>query len=198
MSVRKSQGFPKKTTKGDGFSMKSFRFRLLLATGAVLIGTAFGNSQTADTPAAPPPPAPPHHFHRAHARGAWGPGSGFFASYLNLTDEQKTQMKTIMQKEHGTMKPLMQQIQATRQQIHQLEEGNFDEAKVRALASQQSQTQVEITVAQARIHSEMFQVLTADQQAKMKEFEANRQAHRQQRMQQHAAPPAQPDGGEQQ
>jgi Spy/CpxP family protein refolding chaperone len=171
--------------------MKSIQYRFLIAAAAVLLGTAFANSQTADTTTATPPPQ--HHFQRAHARGGWGPNGGFFADYLDLTDAQRTQMKTIMQKEHSTMKPLMQQMHQTRQQLRQYEEGTFDEAKVRALAAQQAQTQVELTVAQTRIHSEMFQVLTADQQAKMKEFEAKREARMQKHMQEHSAPPATPE-----
>jgi Spy/CpxP family protein refolding chaperone len=43
-------------------------------------------------------------------------------------------------------------------------------------------------VQETRIHNELFQLLTADQQAKMKEFEANREARMQQRIQN--APPA--------
>jgi periplasmic protein CpxP/Spy len=170
--------------------MKSIQYRFLIAAAAVLLGTAFANSQTADTTTAPPP-------QRVHARGGWrgGDGRGFFADYLNLTDAQQAQMKTIMQKEHASMKPLMQQMRETKQQLHQFEEGSFDEAKVRALAAQQSQAQIELTVAQTRIHSEMFQVLTADQQAKMKEFEAHRAARMQKRMQSapQAAPQAAPE-----
>ena len=40
---------------------------------------------------------------------------GFFAKSLNLTDDQKAQMKTILQKEHASIKPLMQQMRQTDQ-----------------------------------------------------------------------------------
>jgi Spy/CpxP family protein refolding chaperone len=59
---------------------------------------------------------------------------------------------------------------------------------VRALAAQQTQTMAELTVQETRIHNELFQLLTTDQQAKLKELEANREARVQQRMQN--APPA--------
>ena len=100
----------------------------------------------------------------------------FFADYLNLTDTQQAQAKSIMQKEHATLKPLVQQLHQTEQQLRQYEEGAYDEAKVRAVAAQESQTQIELTVQKTRIHSELFQLLTPDQQAKMKQFEANREA----------------------
>jgi Spy/CpxP family protein refolding chaperone len=71
---------------------------------------------------------------------------------------------------------LFQQLHQTKQQLRQYEEGTYDETKVRALAAQESQAQVELTVQKTRIHSELFQLLTPDQQAKMKQFEANREA----------------------
>jgi Spy/CpxP family protein refolding chaperone len=46
---------------------------------------------------------------------------------------------------------------------------------------------VQLKVEETRIHNELFQLLTPDQQTKMKEFEANRQARMQQHMQQCAA-----------
>jgi hypothetical protein len=48
----------------------------------------------------------------------------------------------------------------------------------------------ELTVQQTRIHSELFQVLTTDQQAKMKEVQARHEARMQRHM--HSAPEAPP------
>ena len=116
--------------------------------------------------------------------------AAFFARYLNLTDDQRTQMKAVMQKEHATMKPLMQQERTMHQQLKQYEEGTYDETKVQAVVVAQSQTLVQLRVEETRIHSELFQILTPDQQAQMKQFEANREARMQQHMQ--GAPPAPP------
>jgi Spy/CpxP family protein refolding chaperone len=151
--------------------MKSIRFRFMAAALVVLLGAMIANSQTATVK--------PVHGHE------WGHGHmmGFFADYLDLSDAQRAQMKSILQKERPTLTPLVQQLHQTRQQLHQFEEGTFDEAKVRALATQQAQTEVELTVQKTRIHNELFQVLTSDQQAKMKEFEARHEAHRQAWMQ---------------
>jgi len=54
---------------------------------------------------------------------------------------------------------------------------------VQALVAQQAQTLVQLKVQETRIHSEIYQLLTADQQAKLKEIEANREARMQQHMQ---------------
>jgi Spy/CpxP family protein refolding chaperone len=157
--------------------MKSIRFRFLVAALAVTLGAAISRSQTAD---APPPPA--MHGH-GHEFGMEGHKMGFFAKYLDLSDAQRAQMKAVLQKEHPTLKPLMQQLHQTRQQLKQYEQGVYDEAKVRGLATQQAQTMVELTVQETRIHNELFQLLTPDQQNKMKEFEANREARMQKHMQ---------------
>ena len=163
---------------------KSFRFRLLIAAVAVLLGSAIANSQTtADTTPAAPTHEHAYGMHRMH-----GHEMGFFGKALNLTDDQKAQMKSIMQKEHPTMKPLFQQERQIDRQLRQYVEGPYDEAKVRALAVQKSQVETELTVAHTRIHNQMYQLLTADQQSKLKEMEANHQDRMQKHM--HEAPPA--------
>jgi Spy/CpxP family protein refolding chaperone len=165
--------------------MKSFRFRLLIAAMAVLLGTAIARSQT--TSDAPPPP--PMHGH-GQGYGMEGHKMGFLAKSLNLTDDQKAQMKTIMEKNHTTMKPLMQQSHQIEQQLRQYVEGPYDETKVRTLATQKAQIEVELTVAHTRVHNQVYQLLTPDQQAKVKEMEANHEARMQKHMNQ--APPAPP------
>ena len=165
--------------------MKSIRFRLLIATMAVLLGTAIAKSQT--TSDATPAPPPAHQFHHG-----FGPGQmGFFSRKLNVTDEQRTQMKAIMQKEHPALKPLFQQEHQIDLQLRQYVEGTYDEAKVQALAAQKAQIHSQLVVAQTRIHSEMYKVLTSEQQAQLKEMEANREARMQQRMQNAPSAPPQ-------
>jgi Spy/CpxP family protein refolding chaperone len=45
------------------------------------------------------------------------------------------------------------------------------------LATQNAQTMVEVQVQHARIKSEIMQILTADQKAKLAQLEANHEAH---------------------
>jgi len=166
--------------------MKSIRFRLLIAAMAVLLGTVIAKAQTGTD--APPPP--PMHGH-GHGYGMGERMVGFFADYLNLSDAQQAQIKTILQKEHPVIKPLFQQSHQIDLQLRQYAQGTYDEAKVRTLAMQKAQVEAELTVQKTRIHNELFQVLTADQQAKMKETEARHEARMQKHM--HDAPPAPPE-----
>jgi len=107
----------------------------------------------------------------------------YLARQLDLTDAQKAEIKTMMQAQRATLHPLMQQMHSLDQQLKQYTEGTYDEAKVQALVTQQSQTLVQLKVEETRIHNELYQLLTPDQQAKLKEIEANREARMQQHMQ---------------
>lgn len=125
----------------------------------------------------------------AHMRRV-GMFSGGMISFhrLELTDAQRTQMKSIMAKEKPTLQPLMQQMAQNRIQMQQLVmTSGFDEARVRELAGQQTQAMTELMVQRARVQSEMLQVLTPEQKTKLTELTA---AH-QQRMMNHLQKPAQ-------
>ncbi len=126
---------------------------------------------------------------RAHMRGAGMFGGGMMSfHHLDLTDAQRTQMKSIMAKEKPTFQPLMQQMAQNRMQMQQLVmSSGFDEAKVRELAGQQAQAMTELMVQRARVQSEMLQVLTPEQKTKLTALTA---AH-QQRMMNHWQKPAQ-------
>lgn len=108
---------------------------------------------------------------RAHMRGNGmfgGPMLGFYIHKLDLTDAQQAQVKAIMAKEKPTIQPLMLQMAQGHAQLReQVMSGNFDEAKVRDLASQQSQAMTELIVQYARTGSEMVQVLTPEQKTKL-------------------------------
>ena len=166
--------------------MKAMRFRLLIAFLAVLMGSVIATSQTAEDK----PSGPPMHGH--HMGMGMEGHMHFMAAKLNLTDDQKTQMKTIMQKERPTMQPLHQQEHQIDQQLRQYVEGNFDQAKVAALAGQKAQIQAQLTVEETKIHNQLYQLLTDDQKTQLKQMEANHEARMQQRMnKQSPAPPEQ-------
>ncbi|HZQ22374.1 MAG TPA: Spy/CpxP family protein refolding chaperone [Terriglobales bacterium] len=100
---------------------------------------------------------------------------GFFTDYLDLTDAQQTQVKAIMAKEEPNISPLLTQLDQTNQQLRQIAENGYDDAKVRSIAAQQSQTLTELTVQKTRIEAELFQVLTPDQKDKLDKFLSRRE-----------------------
>ena len=124
----------------------------------------------------------------AEGRHGYGGPGGFrhMLKQLDLTSAQQDQVKAIWAKEKPSLQPLMQQLRQNHSAMSALEaSGPFDEAKTRALVTQNSQTMIELQVEHARIKSEIMQILTADQKAKLAQLEANRAAH----MSKHTPPP---------
>ena len=92
----------------------------------------------------------------------------FYTDTLDLTDAQQAQAKDIMAKQKATTEPLFKQMGQAHDAMRQLEQATpFDEGKVRALAAQQSQNMIEMVVAEARAKSELYQILTPEQKAKL-------------------------------
>jgi periplasmic protein CpxP/Spy len=121
--------------------------------------------------------APMHHSHRGFMGGMELP-----LRQLNLTDDQKAQVKQIFQAERPAMKPLMQQEHAAHTQMIQLiTSGTFEQAKVAEIAKTESQTHMLMEIEHAKIASQIYQLLSSDQKAKVAEIIAQRQ----QRMQEH-------------
>ena len=115
---------------------------------------------------------------KAHGWGGpgGGPGMGMMLHELNLTDAQKAQVKTIMQANHATMKPLMLQMEQNRAAILAASaNGAYKDpavqAKVQTLANQQAQLQAAMIVNREAIQHQIYtQVLTAEQQAKAEQL----------------------------
>jgi Spy/CpxP family protein refolding chaperone len=101
-----------------------------------------------------------------------GPGMGFMARELNLTDAQKAQIKTIMQANHANMKPVMQQMEQNRAALlAATANGAYDAAKIQALVNQQAQLQAAMTMQHEALKHQIYTtVLTADQQAKAEQL----------------------------
>lgn len=122
---------------------------------------------------------------------------GYLAKELNLTDAQKAQIKTMMQSQRATLRPLMQQLVQNRiNTINATSGGAFDQAKVQALATQRAQIMAQLEVQKAQIHSQIYnQVLTSDQKAKADQLRQTKLARLNQRLQRmsqsEAAPQAQ-------
>jgi len=149
--------------------MKSTRNRFLIIGAAVMLAVA-----------------------AAIAQGPHGPGGPFgefhhLLKQLDLTSDQHAQVKAIFQKEKPALQPLMQQMRQNHESMKALEAaGPFDEAKVTALATQNSQTMIQLQVEHERVKSEIMAILTPEQKAKLAQIEAEHES----RMSKHAPPPA--------
>ena len=116
---------------------------------------------------------------------------GFMARELNLTDAQKQQIKTMMQSQRASTRPLMQQLAENRQaMLTATASGAFDQAKVQAIANQQSQAMAQLMVQKASLQHQIYtQVLTADQRTQADQMRQKQLARIAQRLQKLSQPP---------
>jgi Spy/CpxP family protein refolding chaperone len=86
---------------------------------------------------------------------------------LNLTDAQKAQAKTLMESQRAAGEERAAKLDEIRKQIDAATaNGQFDEAVVRPLASQQAQLMADEMVDHLRMHSQMYALLTPEQRTK--------------------------------
>jgi Spy/CpxP family protein refolding chaperone len=101
-------------------------------------------------------------------RGGPGPRDGLGPLRdLNLTDDQKAQIKKINDSFAETNKALFEQMRTLHQSEPDPMSGNFDEGAVRTAAEARAKIQVELEVSHARMMSQVAGVLTAEQKAQL-------------------------------
>gem|GEM_PF-660988 len=101
--------------------------------------------------------------------GGHGKRGGMMAfRKLGLTDAQKTQMKQIRESHSQSVKPIVDEIRAKRQEIRQANQGGaVNEALVTQKLTEIAPLEAKLQGERSRIHQEMLAVLTPDQKAKL-------------------------------
>jgi periplasmic protein CpxP/Spy len=177
------------------------------AAVAAVVTTGVVHAQAQDGAGAPPA--------RHERRGPGGPGGpggfgrGGFGGpmavlrQLDLTEEQRAQVRQVMENHRAELRASGERVMAAhRAQNDAVTAAQFDEQLVRTKAAELAAVEADAAVLQAKVHSEVFAVLTPEQQAKAAELKAQRQARMQQfrerarervkeRQQRRAAPPVQ-------
>src|SRR6267142_3648679 len=100
-------------------------------------------------------------------RGGPPDGLGSLARDLNLTDDQKSQIKKITDSFAESTKSLHDQLKALHENEPDPFSGSFDEAAVRAAAEARAKIDVELAVVHAKMMSQIAGVLTTDQKAQL-------------------------------
>jgi|SRR5437588_6426050 len=121
-----------------------------------------------------PPPGGPQGPRGGFHGGPGGPGGprefgpfGPFGRDLNLTDDQKTQIKNIQDSFRDSNKALFDQLRALHENQGDPMSGTFDEAAVRSAAEARAKIQVELEVSHAKMMSQILAVLTPEQKAQL-------------------------------
>ena len=101
------------------------------------------------------------------------------ASQLNLSDAQKDQVTAIAQSHRDEWRSLADHVSTARQGLRAaITSGTFDEALVRDKSAALGQAEADVAVASARAFGEVFQILTPEQQAKLRSLQAEGQRRR--------------------
>jgi Spy/CpxP family protein refolding chaperone len=106
------------------------------------------------------PPGPPG------GREGMGPEGNFvlMVKVLDLTKEQKEQIKSILDVERERVSPLVRQLAENREKLRQAVEAEpFDEPTVRTLATSQEKAHIEMVVSRVRVESRILALLTPEQ-----------------------------------
>lgn len=100
-------------------------------------------------------------------RGGHHRGGGMMLRGIDLTDDQKNQVKQIMEASRAKVQPLRESLRANRQKLRELtENGKFDEGQVQALAAEQGRISAQLLVEKERSKAQIFQILTPEQREK--------------------------------
>jgi protein CpxP len=98
---------------------------------------------------------------------------------LDLSDSQREQVRAIMETHAAALRDLGTRMRTAREGLDDLVTAEtVDESAIRAKSADVAAVEADSAVLRARIHHEMFSILTAEQQAKAKELRAAAEARR--------------------
>jgi Spy/CpxP family protein refolding chaperone len=127
-------------------------------------------------------PAGMHHHGGMFGEFGFGHGMGRALASLELTDDQKSKAKAILEDEGPTVEPLVDQMLLSKKALFDaVHAPAFDEKSVRSAAAAAGQASTELAVERARILSRFRGILTDDQQARLetirRQFEERFERH---------------------
>jgi len=93
------------------------------------------------------------------------------ATYLSLTPSQVEAIQRVMMWEQHSLEPLMTQLRTTRERLLAIGSEHLNAKQVKALANTEASLRARLIVANARMQSKIFSILSAEQQKKLSDLE---------------------------
>jgi len=93
------------------------------------------------------------------------------ATYLSLTPSQVEAIQRVMMWEQHSVEPLMTQLRTTRERLLVIGSEHLNTKQVKALADKEASLLARLIVANARMQSKIFNILSAEQQKKLSDLE---------------------------
>lgn len=120
---------------------------------------------------------------RGDRRGGGFPG----LRELNLTDAQREQVRDVMQRYRDEMQETGRRLRTAHEAQQQaVQTVPVNEGLIRSTSETLAAAETDMALLRARIHSDVWTLLTPEQQAKAKELQAQRAARQQERKERHA------------
>ena len=105
--------------------------------------------------------------------GPMGFGPGF--RELDLTDDQKAQLKSIAESHRDEFRAAGEKARAAHDGMQALVDAdNLDENAIRVKSAEVAAAEADVMILNAKVRKESMAVLTAEQQAKLKELRSQR------------------------
>ncbi|MGH7775527.1 MAG: Spy/CpxP family protein refolding chaperone [Candidatus Binatia bacterium] len=106
--------------------------------------------------------------------GGWM-GKGKLLAELQLTDDQKAQIKSISANDRETIRALHRELREKQRSLMEASKSDpFDEGRVRLEAQELANVQAEMMVVRARLFNKTLSVLTEEQKAKLNNLREER------------------------
>jgi periplasmic protein CpxP/Spy len=106
-----------------------------------------------------------------------GPIAGLPLRQLQLSDAQQEQVRQIRSRHEAQMRDAMTKLESARHaQQKAVQTVPADEAQITSLTQDMVQAEVDVAIQASRLNSEIWTVLTPDQQAQLKKLRDERQA----------------------
>ncbi len=108
---------------------------------------------------------------------------GFIAEQIGLTDQQKAQIKQIRENHKDSIKPLVQDLRAKKQELRQSFEGDvYNETLAAQKISEMSGVKAKLIGERIKVRKEILAVLTPEQKIKLDQLKEQFKSRRGERM----------------
>src|SRR5437660_1112245 len=98
------------------------------------------------------------------------------ATYLSLTPSQVEAIHRVMMREQHSLGPLMTQLRTTRERLLAIGSEHLNAKQVKALADTEAGLLARLIVANARMQSKIYKILSPEQQKKLSDLERTQSA----------------------
>src|ERR1700692_2300320 len=133
-----------------------------------MLGLGELRAQSADSTPSPSPESGQQHHWRHHHAWIW--------KKLNLTDTQKTQIKSIRQGLKAQTRPALAAVLSARLKLRQDIDANSDQVSIAADATALATAVSQVATVRATELTQIKAVLTQDQQTTLSDFQKKREA----------------------